>query len=101
MVAAQRRRPARAGRVPITDDNGRVVAALVASLDRPAGRGRAASPTSGERWLFFGAATVAVLAGAFLFALAASSVVGYFLARRLVVRLERLGRVAEALARVT
>jgi signal transduction histidine kinase len=89
--------PSALGAYPITDDNGRVIAAaLVASTDLPAVVGGFT-----DFWralLFFGAATVAVLAGAFLFALAASSVLGYFLARRLVVRLERLGRAAEALA---
>jgi methyl-accepting chemotaxis protein len=46
----------------------------------------------------FGAASLVVLAGSFVFALASSSLVGYLLARRLVRRLERLGRAAEAFA---
>jgi signal transduction histidine kinase len=46
---------------------------------------------------FFGAATGAVLAAAFGFALISSSLVAYLLARRLVARLERLGQAAEAL----
>jgi signal transduction histidine kinase len=89
--------PSALGAYPITDENGRVVAAaLVATTELPPPAGGVAD--FGRALLFFGAATVAVLAGAFLFALAASSVVGYFLARRLVARLERLGRAAEALA---
>jgi signal transduction histidine kinase len=46
----------------------------------------------------FGAASVAVLGAASIFALVSSSVVAYLLSRRLVTRLERLGRAAEALA---
>ena len=42
-------------------------------------------------------ATLAVLAAAFGFALASSSLVAYLLSRRLVARLEQLGRAAEAL----
>jgi signal transduction histidine kinase len=48
--------------------------------------------------LFFGAATVAILVAASLFALVSASVLAYFLARRLTSRLERLGQAAEALA---
>ena len=46
----------------------------------------------------FGAATLAVLAGASLFALGSSALVAYFLSRRLVQRLERAGKAAESLA---
>lgn len=48
--------------------------------------------------LIFGAATLAMLSSAFGFALAASALVGYFLSRQLVRRLEQVGRAAEALA---
>jgi signal transduction histidine kinase len=54
--------------------------------------------TFGHALLFFGAASVVVLVGASIFALGSSSLVGYLLARRLVRRLERLGRAAEAFA---
>jgi signal transduction histidine kinase len=48
--------------------------------------------------LVFGAATLAMLSSAFLFALASSALVGYFLSRQLVRRLEQVGRAAESLA---
>jgi signal transduction histidine kinase len=89
--------PAALGAFPVMDQSGRPVAAvLLATTDLPAGSGG-----FGNFWhalAFFTAATVVVLAGAFLFALASSSLVGYVLARRLVGRLEGLGRAAEALA---
>ena len=89
--------PAAVGAYPVLDQAGRPVAAVVvATTEVPAAAGG-----FGDLWhalAFFTAATVAVLAGAFLFALASSSLVGYVLARRLVGRLERLGRAAEALA---
>jgi signal transduction histidine kinase len=90
--------PTLLGAYPIVDDGGRVVAAALVASTAPL---PAASTGFGDFWrtlAFFSAATVAVLAGAFVFALASSSLVGYLLARRLVARLERLGRVAEALA---
>ena len=46
----------------------------------------------------FGAATIAVLIGASLFAIGSAALVGYILSRRLVRRLERLGGAVEALA---
>src|SRR5947209_826885 len=89
--------PAALGAYPVMDQSGRPVAAvLLATTELPAGSGG-----FGNFWhalAFFTAATVVVLAGAFFFALASSSLVGYVLARRLVGRLERLGRAAEALA---
>lgn len=48
--------------------------------------------------VFFGAATLAMLTSSFLFALASSALVGYFLSRQLVRRLEAVGRAAESLA---
>jgi signal transduction histidine kinase len=91
------RTPAAVGAYPVVDQTGRpVAAAIVATTELPA-----ASTGLGDFWhalAVFTAATVAVLAGAFVFALASSSLVGYILARRLVGRLERLGRAAEALA---
>ncbi|MDP8924232.1 MAG: HAMP domain-containing histidine kinase, partial [Chloroflexota bacterium] len=64
-------------------------------------RGLPAPEFAGGFWrglAIFSAASVAVLAAASVFALASASLVGYLLARRLVARLERLGRAAEALA---
>jgi signal transduction histidine kinase len=88
--------PVGVGAYPVVDTSGRTVAAvLVADSELP-------SSTSGWNFghalLVFGAATVVVLIGASVFALVSSSVVGYLLARRLVRRLERLGRAAEAFA---
>jgi signal transduction histidine kinase len=84
------------GAYPVLDASGRPEAAvLVAAKTRP-------SPNTGwnlgHALLFFGAASVVVLVGASAFALASSSLVGYLLARRLVRRLERLGRATEAFA---
>ncbi|HEY3080530.1 MAG TPA: ATP-binding protein [Chloroflexota bacterium] len=84
-----------AGR-PLVDAGGRTVAALLVAeqaLPPPPG------PAGLLRGLIiFGAASVAVLAGAFVFALVSAGVVGYLLSRRLVGRLERLGGAVEALA---
>ena len=87
--------PAALGAAPVFDERGQTVAAVIVASPRPPLASR------GSVWnglLVFGAASVAVLASASLFALAASSLVGYLLARRLVARLERLGRAAQALA---
>jgi signal transduction histidine kinase len=88
--------PAALGAFPILDIDGRPVASVVvakSALSKPD------DVLSLWRALaIFGAATVAVLAGAFVFALASSSFVAYLLSRRLVARLERLGRAAESLA---
>jgi hypothetical protein len=46
--------------------------------------------------VIFGAATLAMLSSAFLFALASSALVGYFLSRQLVRRLEAVGQAAES-----
>jgi signal transduction histidine kinase len=48
--------------------------------------------------VFFGAASAAILVVSSLFALGSSSIVAYLLSRRLVTRLERLGRAADSLA---
>ncbi len=88
--------PAALGAYPIVDDRGHPSAAVVVattSLERTAG-----TLTFWNALAIFGAATVAVLAGASLFALGSSALVAYVLARRLVQRLERLGKAAESLA---
>jgi signal transduction histidine kinase len=80
---------------PVLDERGQPIAAIVLASNEV--------PQSGgvlDVWrtlLIFAAASVAVLSGAFLFAVASSSVVGYLLSRRLVARLERLGKAAESL----
>jgi signal transduction histidine kinase len=89
-------RPAALAAYPVVDERGRGVGAVVVALSTLA-------PTGGPLgfWrplLFFGAASVAVLAAASVFALLSASVLAYFLARRLARRLERLGQAAAALA---
>ena len=88
--------PAVFGASTIQDDAGRRVAAVLVGL------ATVPQPASVlDVWhtlAIFGAASVAVLFAASLFALAASSLVAYVLSRRLVDRLERLGRAVEALA---
>src|SRR5262249_17217160 len=57
------------------------------------------SPTSiWHELAIFGAASAIVLIAASLFAIVSSSIVSYLLSRRLVARLEKLGRASEALA---
>jgi len=89
--------PAAVGAYPVLDQTGRPLAAVVvATTELPAASGGFV-----DLWhalALFTAASIVILGGAFLFALASSSLVGYVLARRLVGRLERLGRAAEALA---
>jgi signal transduction histidine kinase len=86
--------PAALGAFPVFGADGQPIAAIVlASRTVPAGGSDLRSAL-----LFFGAATLVVLLGASLFALASSSVVSFFLARRVVHRLERLGRAVEAFA---
>ncbi|HEV8637483.1 MAG TPA: ATP-binding protein [Chloroflexota bacterium] len=88
--------PAALAAHPVVDERGRTVAAVVvaeSALPPPPGPGG-----SLRALVFFGAASVAVLAGAFVFALVSAGLVGYLLSRRLVGRLERLGRAVEALA---
>lgn len=89
--------PAALGAAPIVDAAGRKLAdVIVASTSVP-------PPTTAGFDLLrglaiFGAASVAVLAAASIFALVSSSLVAYLLSRRLVRRLELLGRAAESLA---
>lgn len=84
------------GAYPVLDARGRPIAAVLLGKttlpapSRPMNVWRAVAIFSG--------ATLTVLAAAFVFALASASLVGYLLSRRLVARLERLGRAAESLA---
>jgi signal transduction histidine kinase len=88
--------PAALSAAPIVDDTGRRVAAVVVA--------KAAVPGAEHGFgllstlAFFAAATLAVLVGASVFALASASLVAYLLSRRIVGRLERLGAAAGALA---
>ena len=88
--------PAALGAYPIVDEDGRAVAAVVVAKRALPAPDRAGNLRRGLA--IFSAATVAVLAAAFVFALASASLLGYLLSRRLVARLERLGRTAESLA---
>jgi signal transduction histidine kinase len=86
--------PAALGAAPVLDDAGQPVAAVVVAVS--------SVPQVADRGPFwplaiFGVVALAILSGAFVFALASASVVAYLLSRRLVVRLEHLGRAAEAL----
>ena len=96
MSRETREEPAALGAYPVLDDHGRPVAAVIVAsrtLPRPSG--------IGDLWrslTFLGAASLVILVGASTFALIPSSLVGYLLSRRLVSRLERLGRAADALA---
>jgi signal transduction histidine kinase len=88
--------PVALGAYPIVDLNGHPVAAALVAKTALSARN-----TWWDFWhalVFFGAASLAVLAGASVFALASSSLLSYLLARRLVRRLERLGHAAEAFA---
>jgi signal transduction histidine kinase len=88
--------PVALGAYPIAYQSGQPRAAVIVgktSLPPPSG-----SFEFGQTLLVFGAASLAVLAGSFVFALGSSSVVSYLLARRLVRRLEHLGRAAEGFA---
>jgi signal transduction histidine kinase len=84
------------GAAPITDQSGRRLASVVIA------KNSLPPPSAGldlvRGLAIFGAAAVAVLGAASIFALGSSSIVAYLLSRRLVARLERLGRAAEALA---
>jgi signal transduction histidine kinase len=88
--------PAALGAAPIFDPSGRRLADVVVA------KTVVAPPTPGFDVLrglaIFGAASVAVLAAASIFALFSSGLVAYLLSRRLVRRLERLGKAAESLA---
>src|ERR671932_175593 len=81
---------------PVADQAGRAVGVVLVAQ---------ASLGSAERGVnplmllgFFAAATLAVLAGASVFALISASLVAHLLSRRIVGRLERLGAAASALA---
>jgi histidine kinase len=88
--------PAVLGAFPVLDADGHPLGAVLVAESPP--------PPAGNWWdlghvlLVFGAASLAVLAAASVFALGSSSLVSYLLSRRLVGRLERLGRAAEGLA---
>ena len=80
---------------PILGPDGRALGAAVVAA------GPAADSAPGDFWhslAFFSAASAALLAVAFLFALVPSGLFGYLLSRRLTGRLERLGQAAAALA---
>jgi signal transduction histidine kinase len=88
--------PAALGAYPVMGQDGRPTAVVIlASQNAPSASGGA---NFFHSLLFAGAASAALLAGASVFALISAGLVGYLLSRRLVSRLERLGRAAEALA---
>jgi signal transduction histidine kinase len=90
------RAPVALSAAPVPGAGGQPVAAVVVgwrTLAVPPG------PVGVVRALFiFGAASVAVLGGASVFALVSAGLVAYLLSRRLVRRLERLSQATEALA---
>jgi signal transduction histidine kinase len=88
--------PIALGAYPVVDERGAPVAAAVVAKTALSQPGRVLG--FWHALAVFGVATVAVLAAASVFALASSSLVAYLLSRRLVARLERLGRAAESLA---
>lgn len=83
---------------PITDDSGRTLGTTIVGKSALSTNGLAAGFDVLRGLAIFGAASVVVLLAASLFAIVSSSLVAYLLSRRLVRRLERLGRAAEALA---
>lgn len=88
--------PAALAAAPILGDDGRPAAAVVvgtATLPQPA-----RAPDLLRGLAIFGAASIAVLAAASVFALGSAGLVAYLLSRRLVTRLERLGAAVESLA---
>lgn len=88
--------PAALGAYPVLDERGRPTAAVVVATSTLSPADHQSGFWGGP--VFFGAASVAILAAASVFALASASVVGYLLSRKLVVRLERLGQGVESLA---
>ena len=84
------------GAAPVIDGSGRPIAAVVVAKRTAATTSSWPSPL--VVLAAFGAASVAVLAGASLFAFVAASLVAWMLAGRLAARLERLGEAARALA---
>ncbi len=90
------REPAALGASPIVDADGAVVGAVVIATRASTAPGE---PTSFWRGLVFvSAASLAILAGAAIFAFISANVVGWFLSSRLVGRIERLSAGVEALA---
>jgi signal transduction histidine kinase len=88
--------PVALGAAPVLDDGGRPIAAVVVGRSSlPVGW-----PLSGDifRAVAVVGASLVVLLAASLFALVSAGVFSYLLSRRLVARLERLGRAADALA---
>jgi signal transduction histidine kinase len=89
--------PAALGAFPALDGAGKPIAAVVVAS-------RIAPPTTEtgfSLWrglAIFGTASAVILTASSVFALLSASIVGYLLSRRLVTRLERLGRGVEALA---
>lgn len=88
--------PAGIGAYPVLDANGHPVATVLVAVTTLADA--SSWWNLGHALIIFGAASLLVLSGASVFALAASTIVGYLLARRLVRRLEQLGHAAEAFA---
>ncbi len=95
LLERQGEEPAALGAYPVTDAANRPLAAVVVATRT--------TPQGGQIGLwrglvFVGAASLGALALASLFAVIPASILGYALSRRLVARLERLGRAAERLA---
>ncbi|HEY2202382.1 MAG TPA: ATP-binding protein, partial [Solirubrobacteraceae bacterium] len=90
--------PVALGAAPIVDDSGQTVGSVVV------GKSSLSAPSSGRQLdllrglAIFGAASLAALIAASLFAVASSSVVAYLLSRSLVRRLERLQEASAAIA---
>ena len=88
--------PVALGAYPIVDQSGGAIAAALVA--------KTALPPAGSTFdfwqtlLLFAAASAIVLTATSVFALCSSALVSYFLSRRLVRRLERLGAAAEAFA---
>jgi signal transduction histidine kinase len=78
------------GAAPIFNSRGEPVAVAIVALPTQPVYGDGFSPLA-----FFGVASIVVLLAASVFALVAASIVGYFLSRKLVSRVEQLSRAAE------
>ena len=96
MIVREDQEPAVLAAYPIRDESGHLAAALI--LAASAAQATPASRGFSQALAFFGVASLVALLAASVFALASSSLVAYLLARRVVRRLECLGRAAEALA---
>ena len=88
--------PAALGAASVTDEAGRPVGVVLVAQASLGSTEHGVNPL--VLLGFFAAATLAVLAGASIFALISASLVAYLLSRRIVGRLERLGAAASALA---